>query len=480
MKTSVFLLLAGDLCLSAYGQGYVNFANFAGGLNAPVLFSDGTTKVSGPCVAQLRGGPDTLTLPYLGSPTRFLSGGGAGYFSGGAVVIPGVPGGGVAWVQVVVWDPTLGGTATAASADQAYAYSVSTGLPAWGSSAVFSAVTGDPTSSPPSPPTTLSNLTSIIMGCLDCNVRFFGFTTQPQSQTVNPGTSVSFTAMASAYPPPFYQWFYNGASLPGATQPSYQLANVQPTNAGNYWAVLSGPWGTRTSDIATLTVQSLPSILAGPLTHTAEAGTSTSFAVNATGVPIPNYQWFFNSAPVNGATQSVLLLANLQSANSGLYSVAATNNAGAVTSPPAGLNVIAPIARQAIPTVLLNGEVGTAVNLEGLETPGSGNWQLLSSLTVTSSPQLYFDFNGTPAQRFYRTTQPAGAMAPSLEMQMVPNLTLTAAPNHVIALQGINTVGPTNAWYTVDIVYFTNAGQTYLDISTIHQPPRLWRIIPWP
>ena len=480
MRSSILLLLSGAICYSASGQGYVSFVNIssAAGVNAPVYLGD--TKVTFPYVAQLLGGPDSTSLAYLGSPAPFLSGTGAGYFNGGTVVIPGVPGGGTAHVQVVVWDPTLGGTTNGASAAQAFAYWAAGHSYGWGSSPVFTAITGDPTASPPMPPPVLSNLTGFVIGCLGCHTYFSAFTSQPKSQTVVLGKSVTFTVAADAFPPPLYQWFFNGAPIPGSTQVSCQISDAQTTNAGNYWVVLSGPWGTRTSDIATLAVNIPPTVLVGPLTHTAEAGTSTSFAVNATGLPTPAFQWFFNSTPLNGATQVVLRLTNLQLANSGLYSVVATNSAGAVTSPPAGLNVIAPIARQAIPTVLLNGEVGTIVNLETLEAPGVGNWQLLSSLSVTSSPQLYFDFSGGAARRFYRTTQPAGAVGPSLEMQMVPNLALTAEPNHMIALQGINTVGPTDAWYTVDIVYFTNAGQTYLDISTIHQPPRLWRIIPWP
>lgn len=484
MKTTSFLMglgLIATFCSSAIGQGTVNFANLTStGLNVPVFLSDGATKVTQPYVAQLRGGPDATTMPYVGSAVLFLSGSGAGYFNGGAVTIPSVMGGGVAQVQVVVWDPTLGGTTTGASADQAYAYAIAGHANVWGASAVFPVVTGNPNSVPPGSPGVLSNLTSIVVGCLDCNAYFAGFTSQPTNQTVNAGASVTFTAGANAMPPPAYQWYFNGTPLTGATLSSYQIAATQSTNAGNYWVVLSSTWGVHTSDIAVLTVLVAPSISSGPSSRTAEAGTSVALELSAIGSPAPVYQWFFNNSALPGATDSVLRLSNVQAANSGLYMVTVTNALGATTSDPAALNVVSPVVRQRLPGVVLQGQVGNTVEVQSLEALGNGAWQFLSTLSVTSSPQVYVDFSPTAGQRFYRTKQSSGASGLSLELDMVPNLTLTGPLNHLLAVEGINAVGPTDAWFTIEVVNFTNTGQTYPDVSSIHQPPRVWRIVPWP
>src|SRR5208283_1237309 len=59
-------------------------------------------------------------------------------------------------------------------------------------------------------------------------------TTQPVSQTVLTGASVTFTAAASGTPTPTYQWQYNGANISGATSASYTIASVATGNAGTY------------------------------------------------------------------------------------------------------------------------------------------------------------------------------------------------------------------------------------------------------
>src|SRR5207247_276995 len=52
-------------------------------------------------------------------------------------------------------------------------------------------------------------------------------TTQPQSQTVNAGSNVVFSVVASANPPAAYQWRFNGTNLSGATKTSYTRTNAQ-------------------------------------------------------------------------------------------------------------------------------------------------------------------------------------------------------------------------------------------------------------
>src|SRR5262249_9051093 len=57
-------------------------------------------------------------------------------------------------------------------------------------------------------------------------------TTQPYSQTVSPGTTVTFSVAASGTAPLRYQWLLNGSSLLNATNASLVLTNVQAANAG--------------------------------------------------------------------------------------------------------------------------------------------------------------------------------------------------------------------------------------------------------
>jgi hypothetical protein len=88
-------------------------------------------------------------------------------------------------------------------------------------------------------------------------------TTQPASQTVAVGQSVSFTVVAAGTPTPTYQWRKGGAALAnggvinGATSATLTISGVVAGDAGNYDVVALNSAGSATSGVVTLTV--LPS-----------------------------------------------------------------------------------------------------------------------------------------------------------------------------------------------------------------------------
>lgn len=82
-----------------------------------------------------------------------------------------------------------------------------------------------------------------------------------------------------------------------------------------------------------------PGILVQPQSRTVAAGGSALFAVTASGSPLLNYSWQFDSTPIPGATASSLLLTNLQAEQAGSYSVIVTNLFGSVTSSLATLTI---------------------------------------------------------------------------------------------------------------------------------------------
>ena len=81
-------------------------------------------------------------------------------------------------------------------------------------------------------------------------------TTQPASQTVTAGSSVTFSVVASGTAPLSYQWKFNGANISGATSSSFTIASAQSANAGSYTVTVSNSAGSVTSAAATLTVNS--------------------------------------------------------------------------------------------------------------------------------------------------------------------------------------------------------------------------------
>ena len=88
--------------------------------------------------------------------------------------------------------------------------------------------------------------------------------TQPQSQVVNAGGTVSFSVAAAGTLPLNYQWRFNGTNIGGATGTSVVLSNVQPSQAGNYSVRVTNLFGSVISTNALLTVQPAPTNCAPP------------------------------------------------------------------------------------------------------------------------------------------------------------------------------------------------------------------------
>lgn len=79
-------------------------------------------------------------------------------------------------------------------------------------------------------------------------------TTQPASQTVTSGSSVSFSVTATGTAPLAYQWYFNNVEIAGATGSTYSLSSATSANAGSYTVAVSNQAGSVTSNAATLTV----------------------------------------------------------------------------------------------------------------------------------------------------------------------------------------------------------------------------------
>lgn len=166
------------------------------------------------------------------------------------------------------------------------------------------------------------------------------FTTQPQSQTVTVGATVTFTAAASGSPT--YQWRKDGANIGGATAATLTLTNVQTSASGAYSVVATNSGGATPSDAAALTVNepaaSAPTIVSHPVGFTAAAGSTAALAVVASGTG-NSYQWRRNDVAVAGATSATLILPSIAAAAAGNYAVLVRNSGGEVLSNAAVVQV---------------------------------------------------------------------------------------------------------------------------------------------
>jgi len=79
-------------------------------------------------------------------------------------------------------------------------------------------------------------------------------TTQPKSQTVNEGSSLTFTVVATGTAPLSYQWYKGSSKISGATSASYTINPVKTTDEGSYKVVVTNIVGSVTSNAATLKV----------------------------------------------------------------------------------------------------------------------------------------------------------------------------------------------------------------------------------
>jgi nitrogen fixation protein len=93
----------------------------------------------------------------------------------------------------------------------------------------------------------------------------------PSNQSAAIGQNVTFAVTVSGSGLS-YQWQKNGANIPGATNPTLVLSNVQSADAGNYSVVITNGGGSIVSPAATLSVSAVVSRLAN-ISVRAPAGT---------------------------------------------------------------------------------------------------------------------------------------------------------------------------------------------------------------
>src|SRR5262245_33919670 len=150
-------------------------------------------------------------------------------------------------------------------------------------------------------------------------------TNQPQNQTVVLGGTARFFVGATGTGPLAYQWrsyatSFDYTNIPGATEATLVLTNVQPT-IRRFGVEVSNVEGSVVSALARLIVLIPPSIIVQPTNQTVEPGSDVTFRVTASGTTPLSYQWRYNETVLVNKTNATLSLTNVQVSQAGSYSV---------------------------------------------------------------------------------------------------------------------------------------------------------------
>jgi pectin methylesterase-like acyl-CoA thioesterase len=162
------------------------------------------------------------------------------------------------------------------------------------------------------------------------------------NQTVIAGTTATLNPTITGVPTPAYQWQTNGVNIGNANSASLVLTNVQYSQNNYVYSLIASNFVGAVTNSMTLSVIVTPAITGlGP--QAASLGSTVSISPTVTGVPAPTLQWQtngvdvtdgldINGSTISGSTNSTLTITDAQVADSGTYSLIASNSAGSVTN----------------------------------------------------------------------------------------------------------------------------------------------------
>ncbi|HZV35426.1 MAG TPA: immunoglobulin domain-containing protein [Verrucomicrobiae bacterium] len=278
-------------------------------------------------------------------------------------------------------------------------------------------------------------------------------TQSPLSHSYSQGFNFSLVVGVNGSSPLFYQWVYNGANIPGATNAIYSITNLQYSQQGNYWALVSNPFGSATSAVAVVTVKAPPMITSQPQSLSLVAGNSAGFSVGATGSTPLGFQWYLNSSPlsdngrITGSQTANLVITNLLVADAGNYQVMITNAYGSSNSAAAALSVskATPVITWTNPPALVYGAALSSIQLNATANlPGTFAYNPPAATVLSAGTNMLSTiFTPTDTANYNSATDTV-------------LLVVAPAPLTVTVSNATRLFGQSNPTFTASIVGVTN------------------------
>jgi hypothetical protein len=268
--------------------------------------------------------------------------------------------------------------------------------------------------------------------------------TQIQRTPADPlfeGYNITMTAAVLGATPMTNRWYKSTTLLNNRTNLTLSISNAAVGDSGNYTLVVANAYGSSTSAVQVITVSAGPPIiLSQSITNATRAvGGRVTYSVVAGGSAPVAYQWNHNSAPIPGATSSVLRLTNLQLPDQGAYTVTLSNPYGTNNNSATGVVSVLPVTN--FPFAGMYGNPMAYYRLN--ETSGTTAVDIAGGLagTIVNSPVLGADGPRPPAWAGLESTNTAFQFnaASQTRVQLPP---FNLQTNHLTIVAWINPAGP--------------------------------------
>lgn len=166
--------------------------------------------------------------------------------------------------------------------------------------------------------------------------------THPAPASAYAGRTATFSVNADGTSPLSYQWYKGATPIPGATSDILTFTCAYADNGATYKVVVTNLYGSATSQAAALTVLTDLTVESSPASVTRNVGSKAAFiAVPGGALPV-TYQWYKGTTLIPGATDQVLWLSNLQTADDQTTYRAEVKNPWATTNTEAATLTVVP------------------------------------------------------------------------------------------------------------------------------------------
>jgi hypothetical protein len=169
--------------------------------------------------------------------------------------------------------------------------------------------------------------------------------TQPTNIIANAGGSAADSVTAGGTPTLSYQWYKgtigsatplsngtqgNGTVIGGATTSAISFSSLalSGSDSGTYFVVAGNAYGSVTSSVVTMTVNTAPKVTQQPPSFSVFTNATCTFTIAASGASPLSYQWLSNAVPIGNATNASFTLSNVLVSYSANYSCKVTNTLG--------------------------------------------------------------------------------------------------------------------------------------------------------